>query len=168
MRIAFILPNDWSNLYGGGAEYQSYLLLKKLICKKRFNAFYICRNIDSKYQHGKINLIGINRLAKKEYPLFLDMFTLYKTLKRLNPDIIYQRIGCAYTGICAYYAKKHKKKMIWHVSIDEDVKPFIFKKQKDVLFKFIEKKFVEYGIKNATHIITQTSSQKKMLYDNYY
>lgn len=45
MKVAFVVPNDWSSKYGGGAEYQSYLFISKLNRSTNFNTFYICRDV---------------------------------------------------------------------------------------------------------------------------
>ena len=138
----------------GGSEYQIKFLIDYLIEKneKKYDLLYLCR-----YLPYKINLTGykIVRICKgnlgiRKYGYFFDIFNLYKCLKNLNPDLIYQRVGCSYTGVCAYYAKKFGKKMIWHVSTDKDVEVFKFKFGRNHLFKYIDKKFLRNGIKNAT------------------
>ena len=166
MKIALVLSNDWSIKYGGGSEYQAQLLLTALNTFNSANTFYICRYIDNNYDHGEINLVQIKRRSKK-YPLFTDTANLYKTLRDINPDVIYQRIACAYTGVCAYYARKFGKKMIWHVSHDEDARGFRFKFSRGLLFRYIDEKILHYGIKNTTYIIGQTQHQNDLLKKNF-
>jgi len=98
---------------------------------------------------------------------FLDSLNIYNTLKIINPDFIYQRVSCAYTGIAAYYANKYNKTMIWHISSDNDVKPWEFNLKKQIIFDYIDKKFTEYGIMNCSKIIGQTKYQNKLLKKYY-
>ena len=162
------MPTHWSSAMGG-AEYQVKCLLDKIIDKEKYCIYYIARdikedNIDIGYR--KIKLQNFKRIEK--YGYFMDGPILMKKLKEINPDIIYQRIACAYTGYAAYYAKttNFKCKMMWHISSDSDVKKhdanYLRKPQ-----KFIEDNIVKYGIKNAGVIIAQTEYQKKILFKNY-
>lgn len=169
-KICFVLPAHWKTEFGG-AEYQSKLIIDYLRENygQQYSVFYVCRTFNEDINFSAKNVVSIHdgSLGIRKYGYFFDSFGLYKVLKRLDPDIIYQRVGCAYTGVCAYYAKKFNKRMIWHVSLDNEVKPFKFRLSRAVLFQFIEKRFLEYGIKNAHHIITQTKYQSELLEENY-
>jgi glycosyltransferase involved in cell wall biosynthesis len=97
----------------------------------------------------------------------VDSVYLYRYLKTIDPDVIYQRVACYQTFVAALYAKKHRKKMVWHISHDLDVKPLEIKINRNFLSRYIEKKMVEYGIRDSSHIIAQTKSQSKKMH-NYY
>ena len=86
-------------------------------------------------------------------------------LLREAPDIIYQQVGCAHTGIAAYYAKRRKCRMVWRVASDSDAVRPKFDWRRPHLF--VERLFLEYGIRNADLIIAQTRHQQRLLANDY-
>ncbi len=164
-RIVFLTEHHWDVEFGG-AEYQIKLIIDQL--KWLYDIYYVARNVTFNVKHMqqiKIPHIGLlNRLGPS---YFLDITNVYHILRKLNPDFIYQRVSCAYTGIAAYYANKYNKTMIWHISSDNDVKPWEFNLKKQIIFDYIDKKFAEYGIMNCSKIIGQTKYQNKLLKKYY-
>lgn len=169
-KICFVIPYHWSYKFGG-SEYQVKLLIDYLIEKddKKYDLFYVCRINDREIHSPKYKIIRIckGNLGIRKYGYFFDSFDLYKCLKGLNPDLIYQRDGGAYTGVCAYYAKRFGKKMVFHVSANSEVRTFRFKFNRNLLFRYIDKKILQYGIKNTTYIIGQTKYQNDLLKKNF-
>jgi len=164
-RIVFLTEHHWDVEFGG-AEYQIELLIDRI--KNLYDVYYMARNIT--FVESKIKLINIPHielLNKFGNSFFLDATNIYKMLKKINPDIIYQRVLSAYTGIAAFYAIKHNKNMIWHVSSDNNVKPFKFNLKKQIIFDYIDRKLAEYGIRNCSKIIGQTKGQSKLLKEYY-
>jgi len=164
-RIVFLTEHHW-NVEFGGAEYQIKLLIDRI--KNLYDVYYMARNI--RFVESKIKLINIPHielLNKFGNSFFLDALNIYKMLKKINPDVIYQRVRSAYTGIAAFYAIKHNKNMIWHVSHDNDVKPFKINFKKQVIFNYIDKMVAEYGIRNCRKIIGQTEHQNRLLMKHY-
>jgi glycosyltransferase involved in cell wall biosynthesis len=90
---------------------------------------------------------------------------LYRLLRKVNPDVVYQRVGCAYTGICALYCRRHQKRYVWHVSLDNDLDPDIGRFPK--IFRPIERRLRDYGITRADQIITQTYDQARVLSERF-
>jgi len=169
-KICFVTQHHW--LYAmGGSEYQLKLLLDYLIEKrnKKYDFFYICRVLPNKFNSLGYKAIRIckSNLGIRKYGYFFDIFSLYKILIDLDLDIIYQRVGCAYTGVCAYYAKKFEKKMILHICNDKEAEVFKFRFGMKHLFKYIDRKFLQYGIKNASYIICQKKYQSSLLENNF-
>ena len=76
----------------------------------------------------------------RRYGYFFDTVSLLRILKKIKPDIIYQRIACGHTGIAAYYARRNDCKMIWHIAHDTDVMPFKSSLTYNYFFRFLEKK----------------------------
>lgn len=164
-RIVFLTEHHWDVEFGG-AEYQIKLLIDHI--KDLYDLYYMARNIT--FIESKIKLINvphIKLLNKFGNSFFLDALNIYQMLKKINPDVIYQRVRSAYTGIAAFYAIKHNKNMIWHVSSDNDVKPFKFNFKKQIIFDYIDRKLAEYGIRNCSKIIVQTEDQSKLLKEHY-
>jgi glycosyltransferase involved in cell wall biosynthesis len=97
----------------------------------------------------------------------MDAVPLYRALRKVRPDVIYQRVACGYTGVAAHYARRHGARLIWHVSSDTDVKPETVLGAHNSIRRFLEKRSIEYGIRHAHHIVAQTETQARHLERNY-
>lgn len=154
----------------GGAEYQNQILKNEL--EKRENNIYFIAIGDKNQvsRDGKTIVIYLKKKIKSRR--FGNNFFLYTCqvlliLKRINPDIIYQRGSIAWTGIGAWYAKRYHKKFIWAIASEEDVSPFKYEKFSSLLFNWIDFIFARYGKKNSFAIFAQADYQQKLLFKNY-
>jgi glycosyltransferase involved in cell wall biosynthesis len=163
-RICIVSPS----LYGGGAEYQLALLSEALRLQGRHEVFFLAHHVS-----GANALVGctVVRIGRgKRAPRFgygTHALSLYRALRRIAPGLIYQRVGCGYTGICAWYAHRHESRMIWHVAHDTDVMPESLDPGRNLLRRVLEKSSIEYGIRHADRIVVQTSDQAQLLESNY-
>lgn len=161
------MPGHWSNVMGG-AQYQVKCIAEKVSRMDKYKLFYVTKFVDKDYQPDNYHIAVVNKYKKKNsWRIFRDATSIYRRLKTIQPDVIYQRIGCAYTGIGAYYAKKNHCKMIWHISHDMDVSRHIRFFSRRLFYNFFDKKLLEYGIRNVNHIIAQTKEQALLLKQNY-
>jgi len=165
--ICMLLSTHYS-AFMGGAQYQAKCILDGLIPTNKYNIHYITRRVDPNFtpEGYKIHQISSDKNVSR-LSFYFDSIQLYKILKEINPDVIYQRVAGPYTGIAAYYAKKNNCKMIWHVAHTTDVTPHENVASANFILKFLERTFVEYGLRNATYIVAQTEEQSKLL-DKYY
>jgi glycosyltransferase involved in cell wall biosynthesis len=162
VKVCILLPSHPSAVFGG-AEYQVSLFIERMLnVLPPMKIVYIARYTnpslnESRYEVKQLHsMLGIRRLG-----FFTDSLSLYRSLQEADPDVIYQRTGCAYTGIAALYARQHGKKMIWHISIDGDLSNHT--DRFPWLTRGIERKLRDYGIQKATHIVAQTADQARML-----
>ncbi len=166
-RICFLV--GYYPINRGGSEYQAYLLSQEL--RERFEIFYVSVG------HEKEECIvddGI-RIYTLRSPSFFsvkDIYFLlkskiYKILNKEKPDLIYQRPAYSATAIAAKYCQNHDCKLLWHISNEPDVEPFKFKFNKRIIIEYIEKKSLEWGIRNADCIIGQARYQDELLQENY-
>ncbi len=166
IKLCIVMPTHWSSAMGG-AEYQVKCLIQRLMRYDRFEIYFLARDIGEIENTKNIKLINItNRNFISKYGYFLDSIHLFSQLKKIEPDIIYQRVGCAYTGVTAYYAKKSGCRTVWHISSDSDVR----KNHIPIIRKphiWIERKILTYGINNIEAIIAQTNHQKSLLYKTF-
>lgn len=165
-RVCFVLPSHWSRTMGG-AEYQVKLLITAMIEQGDFEIHYLCRNAANNAETVGYQLHTLpsnGRLDK--YAKFFDSRKLLGKLREIKPDVIYQRNGGAYTGICAYYARRHEIKMVWHIAHEKDVTPTPFRSHQNP-FQIVDKLLLEYGIRHATAIIAQTQNQDALLKKYY-
>jgi glycosyltransferase involved in cell wall biosynthesis len=164
LRICIVNPFE----HGGGAEYQISLLIDALVAGNHHEVHYLTHFIDdrTRTRHYKVSVVGdggpIPRLG-----YLIDGRSLYRTLREINPDVIYQRVACAYTGICALYARRRSVPLIWHVAHDSDVAPDLLEPVRNVVRQRLEKWAVAYGARRATAIVVQTRHQAALLQQNY-
>lgn len=170
-KICFILPCFFEDK-NGGAEYQAYIIANELK-KKNYEVHYIYTT-DSQITHNNLDIfihpLPIRKSLRKIFTgkdYFIDFFRIIKLLNRIDPDIVYQRVGCAYTGIAAFYCKKNQKHMIWHIAHDKMVSRYKFNFNKNIISDFIDYRFFMYGLRNAKTIIAQTNNQKELLMNNF-
>ena len=125
MKLCIIIPGHWSRIMGG-AQYQVKCLIEELNKLNRFEIFNISRDCDSNYKPVCYQLIRLQYPGVYKRGLhrhLIEIVVLQKLLKSIKPHIIYQRVGCAQTGIAARYAKKSGCKLFWHVSSENDLCP---------------------------------------------
>ncbi|MGI9259349.1 MAG: glycosyltransferase family 4 protein [Gammaproteobacteria bacterium] len=160
--VCFVSPAHWDRMRGG-SEYQAKLLIDGLVEQRQVSAVYVANWTpdDSEAYDYSIARISTPSWLRK-YGAFLDALSLYKHLKRIRPDVIFQVVGCGHTGISAYYARNHGARMIWRVASDRNVSPVAIPWWKKP-HAYIERKFLDYGIRNATVVVAQTRDQQQLL-----
>ena len=153
----------------GGAQYQAKCLLEKLIDRDAHEIYYIARVVDSKFIPRGYQVIKIGKANEEpRYGVSVDIFQLKNILNTIKPDVIYQRVACAYTGVAAWYSRRNNCKFIWHIAHDTDVSRSENNKiWRYELTNYFVRKFVDYGIKHTNHIIAQTAHQNTLLRLNY-
>ncbi|MCE5242557.1 MAG: glycosyltransferase family 4 protein [Syntrophobacteraceae bacterium] len=170
-KLCILTPCHWSSAMGG-AEYQVKSLLDRLIPLDRFEITYLARDYDPSFQPRDYRIEGIcngDSSSMAYGAFFLDAPRLWKSLHRIRPDVILQRVGCAYTGVAAHYAVRNKCNMVFHVSIDNDI--LLKAYDRKIVGKSIhriEYLFIDYALKHCPHIITQTHQQAVHLKERYH
>ncbi len=165
-----ILTEHYFEYAIGGAEYQISLLARELL-----KAGHELHYIFIAYGHNPKPTININLHPLKARLLsrkFGHNFFLYRTdinemLNSIRPDLIYQRVASAFTGIAARYARKNECKLVWHIAHESNTQPAWFKTLRTAPFDYINKKYVEYGIRHTDYIIGQAKYQDTLLKENY-
>ena len=164
-KICFLLPSHFS-ANTGGAEYQVRFVVDAL-CDKgkgRYDVYYLCRRVAPDFVPRGYSIREVGTSIKlRKFGFFFDAFGLYKALKEIAPQIIYQNVGCAYTGIAALYAKQSAVKLIWHIASDNDVSPTSKDNIKRRMTRFLDRLLLNYGIRNADIIAGQTRYQSDLL-----
>jgi glycosyltransferase involved in cell wall biosynthesis len=162
-KVCILVPTHWEARMGG-AQYQAKILIEHLL-DKNCEIYYLARRVNQEFKPHDYQILKIPSLQKiSRYGFFFDAFGLFYLLRKIRPNVIYQRVACAYTGIAAYYAKCADCRMVWHVASDKDFRFFDKSTVKDYLpHTFIERKFLEYGIRNASAVVVQNEYQAKGL-----
>lgn len=154
----------------GGSQFQAQGLINVLAKSGEYDVYYLARRIRKGYMSDSHKIVQICHPGfLQKLATFFEAPQLLRQLRLIKPDIIYQRVGCAYTGVAAYYAKKHGIKLLWHVASTSDCTAERFSAFGLLRHphKYIDKKFLEYGVHHASKIVTQTNDQSDLLNAHY-
>lgn len=165
-RLCIIVPNHWSHIMGG-SPYESKILIETLNARDLYDIYYITKRSDPDYKPNGFSIKTIKGGKTRRYGEFSGGFSLLKILREVNPDIIYQLVAGANTGIAAYYCKRNHCNMVWRIQHDHDVSPPGWRFSKIPFFNYIDNKILDYGISNATHIVAQSKLQNELM-EKYY
>ena len=154
--------------HGGGAEFQISLLVSALRQTGRYETYYLARHIDQTIRPDGYTVVQIGRDGRvPRFGYTMDLVPLYRALREISPQVIYQRVAGGYTGICALYARRHRARMIWHVAHDTDVMPQTLDAGRNFVRRRLEKCSVEFAIPRADRIVVQTRDQRELLLQHY-
>jgi glycosyltransferase involved in cell wall biosynthesis len=164
-KICFVLPTHWAAVMGG-SQYQAKVLIEHLLGRYDADITYLAARTRADFEPSGYRIVKFSDLGGiRRYGAFFDAVRLYRALARLSPDIIYQQVACAHTGIAAFYARRKGARMVWRVTSDRSVSPPRIKWWR--FHQRIEQRFIEYGIKHADLILAQTETQKTALARHY-
>jgi glycosyltransferase involved in cell wall biosynthesis len=152
----------------GGAEFQIECILEALIPLGRYELSYVARSVDPDFHPEGYRIIRLgtrNRAPRFGYAM--DGFQLYKVLADLRPHVIYQRVACGYSGVCAFYSRRNRAPLIWHVAHDSDLTNGLLDTGRNFVRHAIEASSIAYTIRHADHIVTQTERQSRLLKENH-
>jgi glycosyltransferase involved in cell wall biosynthesis len=154
--------------HGGGAEYQISLLIDALVQAERYDIYYLARFADERERTRNYRIVRIGgggKIPRLGYSM--DAAALYRALSKIRPRLIYQRVGGAYTGICAFYARRHGIPLIWHVAHDTDVARRSLDPGRNFLRVRLEKWALNFGVRRADCVVVQTQHQARLLEKNF-
>jgi glycosyltransferase involved in cell wall biosynthesis len=152
----------------GGAEYQIACLMDTLIALDRYEIYYLAHRVAADFQPPEYRIVRIGKGgAAPRWGYITHALPLYRALRTIRPDVIYQRVACGYTGIAAYYAQRHGACLIWHVAHDTDLMPSATLGGRNPVRHFLERRSIEYGLRHADHVVVQTEQQARLLQENY-
>lgn len=165
LRLCVLVPAHWEALMGG-SEYQAKVMIEFLLAKHEVEVVYLTAYDKPGFVPEGYSIVRFSdRRGLRRYGSFFDAFRLHGALKRLKPDAIVQFVGCAHTGIAAFYAKHNRCRMIWRVTSDRHLLPE--RAAWWQVHRHIERLFLNYGIRNAHAIVAQTNNQRRMLIDGF-
>ena len=154
----------------GGAEFQIECLVDALIPLQRYDISYVARSVDPAYHPEGYRIFRLgHRNQAPRFGYAMDAPQLYRTLNLLRPHVIYQRVACGYSGVCAFYARRNGARLIWHIAHDSDVTSTAgtLDNGRNFIRHAIESSSIRYAIRNADYIVTQTERQSRLLETNH-
>ncbi|MCK9532416.1 MAG: glycosyltransferase [Gammaproteobacteria bacterium] len=166
-RLCVIIPTHWSALMGG-AQYQAKVLIDRLLQDGDYAIDYLARRVDEHHRPAGYRIIRIgDTQGLHRHSMLFDARKLLRILHAIRPDVIYQQVGCVYTGVAAHYAKHAHCNLVWQIASDIDVTPWHGRRRLDMPLRYLEKRILEYGIRYSTHIVAQTEQQRALLLHHY-
>ncbi|NUM65684.1 glycosyltransferase family 4 protein [candidate division KSB1 bacterium] len=170
MRICFAMDFHYSERIGG-AEVQAWLLAREL-ARRGHEVHYLAQSLQGKANEMEVRELWRNGL---EY---------YRTLRRLAPDMIIQRMTSFNTGVTGLYARRHHKPFAWICTDNGIPERWLFTRkewhaarQKGLSGKLkspilllnavINDLARDWGMRQATHVFTQNEEQFDKLLSNY-
>jgi hypothetical protein len=166
-RLSIVTPHHPS-ASGGGAEFQIQCLLESLLDLQRYDISYVARSVDPDFKPRGYRIVRIGNSSRApRFGYGMDAVPLYRALQGLRPQVIYQRVACGYSGVCAWYARRNSARMIWHVAHDTDVTGETLDPGRNPIRRILENASIRYMIGATNHIVTQTQWQRTELERNY-
>lgn len=164
LKVCVLTPSHWEAIRGG-SQYQATLLTEHLR-DRGVQVTYLTTRVNPSFEPEGYRIVQFSRATGlRRYGFFFDAWRLYRALRRERPDVIVQFVGCAHTGIAAAYARLHGAQMVWRVSSDRSMRRPAASWRRP--HHFVERSFLDYGIRNANLIVAQTHDQKEALARNF-
>lgn len=169
-RIAIVLDSHWDALMGG-AQYQVRGLVELLRARPGVALDFVARFLprDAHWRPEGYRPVRFGSdSAHGRLRMLLDMPSLYRTLRTLHPDVVYQRCLMPFTGVCAAYCRRRGARFVFHVASDRDVvRLTTFPPGLRGLLHRVARRIAEYGLRRADVIVVQTDDQARALERDY-
>jgi len=163
-----VIPTHWATKIGG-AQYQGKALIEHLVGRRDIDIHFVGRRIRAIHQPEGYRIHEVGKRRPIAGTFLADVPSFWMALRRIRPDVIYQRVACTYTGVAALYARRAHARLVWHVAHDSDVQPSPRSSSasvSSVLSRFDER-IIDYGIRHADAIVVQTQHQADLLLRHY-
>jgi glycosyltransferase involved in cell wall biosynthesis len=168
IRVAIVIPTHWDYRMGG-SQYQAKLLIEELHRSFDADITYFTARASENLQFDDHRVVSVGKTnSLRRFGHFWDYFRLQRALHEFAPDVIYQRVGCAYTGISARYARRSGVPMIWHLASEADCrKAPPLSRLLARPHALIESRLAKRGVTHADVVVAQSSDQTEMLHSNF-
>lgn len=164
-RVCMVVESHWRAAMGG-AELQARFIAEGLAARPDFEVHYLARRClpEPAGDPYCVRCIG-NDAGIRRRAVFFDAPKLWRALRAIDPDVVYQRMRQSYTGVAAAYARRFDKRFVFHAASDYDVMQRSFPKpfSLNVPFDWLETVLGNHGVRRASAIVTQTQRQADLL-----
>jgi glycosyltransferase involved in cell wall biosynthesis len=168
--ICFVAPAAWPVLARdtkiesvGGAEVQQVLLAREFV-NRGFRVSMICGD------YGQPDLVAIDSIDVFKYVIGASnvpvvrffhprLTNIWRTLRRIDPDIVYQRTAAAATGVAALYSKWRGRRFVYAAACDLDVTRHKLHKLFNRRGGARSRRLFELGLRLADAIVCQHAAQ---------
>ncbi|MCG8452655.1 MAG: glycosyltransferase family 4 protein, partial [Spirochaetales bacterium] len=114
MKFCFVMPYHIAQNRGGGAEVQAWYLAQALSARG-FDIYYICQSVipQKVNQVEKMNGVTIFWLKTAGRFEWMDRKKYYRSLEKIKPDFVIQRMSSSVTDTIGKYCEKKNRHFIW-------------------------------------------------------
>ncbi len=165
-RVAVVMPMHWSFSLGG-AEMQVRMLVERLALDPATEMHFIAREVHPDYRPSGYVLHKLPGRRSIAGTFATDIPDLLALLHELRPDVVYQRVACAYTAAVAFHGSRHACRTLWHVSSDSDLDPQPMRFGVRLPFLKLDRRLIEFGARRVQSVITQTATQARRLTERF-
>ena len=85
-----------------------------------------------------------------------------RAMREVNADVYYQSPAGAWSGVAAWFARRHRKRSILRIASDIDCI-----RGKQAIRYLRDRRLFEYGVLNASLVAAQTAYQRSLLSEHY-
>ena len=165
-RVCIVIPTHWDTKMGG-AQYQGKAIYEHLQATPDVDVHFIGRRIRAEsLSDPHIHDVGRGRPIAGSF--LADTPRFLATLRALQPNVIYQRVACTYTGLAALYSRYRGARLVWHIAHDSDVEPAPQAGTSlGSIIRSLDDRLIDFGIRHANTIIAQTHYQSVLLKKNF-
>jgi glycosyltransferase involved in cell wall biosynthesis len=172
VRVCVVVQNH-PNVVMGGAQYQGHLLAEELARRAAVEVVYLARDIPPHAARTfklpyAVRSIGTWAGIRRRAAIF-DASELWRALRELQPQVIYQQMRQSYTAVCARYAQRTGVPFFFQIASDLDLDRRWVSNgiSANLPFELAETIAGIWGLRHAGHIIAQTSRQGLMLRERF-
>lgn len=166
-KLLLVLADIWEQ-HHGGAEYQASLIEDEARTRG-WQTFYwfisTGRELDKPQPPILVSARQNHAFFKLGNVKFPYLPALAKAMRKIRPDVIYQRGGLALTLGCANYANRNDCGMIFHVASDRDLASARFPWRQPL--RAVDRALLARGVRKSKTIICQTQVQAEMARRRY-
>lgn len=147
----------------GGTLVQMYAIAKRLSEDPSFLITFLVGDFGQPQieEYDKIKVYKSIKLRRDLLHLTISPFLLWHYFKKINADVYITSSASPEVGLLTLFCKIHKKKMIYRTASEWDCNGEYVNRHG------ILGKLFEYGIKNASIVVTQSKDQQILLEKTY-
>jgi len=163
-RLCIVMGGHW-DAQMGGAQFQAKCLVEQLGSRRDVETYYVANIVPPVLRQETHEIVPFgSRPSAGAWDVLLSLPSLYRTLKKLRPDVVYQRCLMPYTGVCALYCAWHRARFVFHVASDMDVTPLPVRGfgPRALLYR-LSRWIGDYGLRHANVVVAQTRTQAGLL-----
>jgi len=183
MTFCFAMDFHYSERIGG-AEVQAWLLAREL-ARRGYEVHYLAQSLQGRANEMEVREgVRLHWLKYRGYLLWRNSVSYYRTLRRLDPDVVIQRMTSFNTGVIGLYARRHHKPFAWICTDNSVPERWLFTRKE--FAAIVRKKLAgklkspfllcnaiitdlarDWGMRQASHVFTQNDGQFELLRRNY-
>jgi glycosyltransferase involved in cell wall biosynthesis len=178
VRILFLMEYFYEDQVGG-SEVQAFLVAREL-ARLGHDVHYVCMRLgDGVPRETSVSGVRVHRwLPRRTILKGLLGPCVVRAVRRIKPDVVYQRFASSLTGLGALAARRHGAGFVWGCSEDSTAVPKWFTRSTDAhlstyrggLLKSaalwvdarVNQALFEYGVRNADAVVAQSEHQRAL------